>query len=39
MEGSCPNSSHTLEHKLSTYLQVLGWFSLFDRRSMDGMLS
>jgi hypothetical protein len=39
MEDSCPNSCHTSEHKLSTYLLVYGWSFLFDHQYTDDMLS
>jgi hypothetical protein len=38
-EDSCPNSCHTSERKLSTYLLVFDWSFRFDRRSTDDMLS
>jgi hypothetical protein len=30
MVASCPNLTCLAKHKLSTYLQESGWFSLFD---------
>jgi hypothetical protein len=39
MVASCPNLSCLAKHKLLTYPQESGWFSLFDRLSAGDKLN